>query len=84
MKEKNEYLVLRPDVPGSLVLILTADIGQDESPGENMAVVVHHVGGRQSDELPGTGGVHQVTVDPDQPALPAHLQLELPVSAGLS
>ena len=79
---------LSPNSPGSLVLVLllTADIGPDESPGVNVTVVVHHVaGGGETEELPGAGGVHQVTVDLDNSPLPLphlHLQVVLPVCGG--
>ena len=44
---------LAPGGSGPVVITLTADIGLDKSPGENMTVVLHHLAGRECDVLPG-------------------------------
>ena len=65
--------------PGVPALVREADIGSEESPGEYLAVVIHHLRLGQADELPGVGGVHAVAVDTD--LLAAHHHQPLPVLA---
>ena len=65
--------------PGVPTVAGAADLGSEESPGEYLAVVIHHLRLGEADELPGVGGVHAVAVDTD--LLPVHHHQPLPVLA---